>query len=92
LKKTKRAERISPTPTLKAMRHKIGNRSVKNSGVTATLSIMQKTINTANVKPKFMREQTFLDMTKRYFGTLIFENISEFDIIDAIPPLAASEK
>ena len=53
---------------------------------------MQKTINTANVNPKLIREQTFLDITKRYFGTLILEKISEFDIIEAIPPLAASEK
>ena len=83
---------MSPTPILNAIRQIVGNMRVRKYGVIATPFIMQKTKKIANVSAKFISEHTFLESTKRYFGTFIFEKTSEFDIIEVIPPLAASEK
>ena len=48
--------------------------------------------NTERVRPKLIREETFLENKNRYFGTFIFEKISAFASKDPIPPFVASEK
>ena len=77
---------------MKKIRHTIGIMRRKNANVNVMPSIMQKIRNTANVSPKFIREEMFLEKRKRYLGILIFVKISAFAKSEPIPPLVASEK
>jgi hypothetical protein len=60
--------------------------------VKVTPSITQKSKNTKNVNPKFIRDEIFLENKKRYFGTFIFENIDALSNSDDIPVPVASLK
>ena len=66
--------------------------SKRKYGVKVTPSIMQKRIKTANVSEKLIRDETFFEKRKRYFGTFTFENIPALSISDAIPVPVASLK
>ena len=74
------------------IRQRIGIIRAKNPQVNVIPSIIQKMINTTKVIVKLMRDETFLEKRKRYFGTFIFEKIIEFDISEDIPPVVASLK
>ena len=91
-KKTNNAERIKPTPRLNITRQQIGIIRVKNNQENAIPSIAQKIMKIINVRPKFMREDMFLENRNRYFGTLIFVKIPAFAKRDPIPPLVDSLK
>jgi hypothetical protein len=92
LKNTKSAESISPTPTLKIIRHAIGKMRPRKLQERGTLSIMQNMKNTPRVRPKLISEVIDLEKRKRYFGTLILEKIAELPRREPIPPEVASEK
>ena len=66
--------------------------SIKKHHAKLIPSIMQKMKNTIKVSPKLISDDTFLEKRKRYFGTLIFPNISALARSEPIPPLVESEK
>ena len=79
-------------PILKSIRQRIGKNSIRNVGVKVTRSIMQKMRKTEKVRPKLIRDETFFENRKRYFGTFIFEKIFALSIRELIPVFVASLK
>ena len=84
-KKTKRAERMRPTPTLNRTRQQTGYTSRMNFQVKVILSRMQNTKNTQRVKPKLMRVWTFLENRKRYLGIFTLVKMPELPMRDCMP-------
>ena len=83
---------MSPIPRLKIIMQIMGKRSRKKANVKVIPSMMQKMKNTMSVSPKFIREDTFLEKRKRYFGTFILVKIAELVSREPIPPLVESVK
>jgi hypothetical protein len=70
----------------------IGIISIKKAHVKVTPSIMQNIRNTPSVSPKLIRDETFFENKKRYFGTLILVNIPALARSEPIPLLVDSLK
>lgn len=85
LKKTKSADRINPIPILNRIRQAIGYKRNKNLGVIGNPLTTTKTKNIERVKPKLIREDTFLDKRKIYLGTLTLLKIPAFATRELIP-------
>ena len=79
------AERMKPTPMLKTIRQRIGNRSKKNFGVKGIPSMATNRKKIIRVSPKLIREDTFLDSRNRYLGTLTLVKMPALLIRDCMP-------
>lgn len=92
LKNTNSADKINPSPRLKIIRHTVGKIKHKNFHVNGMPSKATKPKKTSNVKPKFIKEDTFCENKKRYFGTFTLVKIDALLTSEFIPKLVASEK
>ena len=92
LKKTNRADNISPTPILKTIKQAIGYSKHKNFNVNGNPSTATKAKNIINVSPKLMIEETFLDNKKIYLGTFTLLKIPALAISEFIPLFVDSLK
>ena len=69
LKNTYNADKIKPTPKLNVIRQAIGNNSIIKCHSMGIPSTITNTKKMQSVRPKLIREETFFDIRKRYFGT-----------------------
>ena len=70
----------------------MGNVKRRKRGVMLIPSSTQKTMKTPRDKPKFIRDETFLENKNKYFGTFILVKIPEFARREPIPPPVESLK